>query len=193
MNHAAQTMSLQAAIAGRTSVRAYASKPVDRSVLLELMAAAVRAPTAMHGEPWHFVVVQDAGLLKRLSDRAKQVYSDEAARPQADRRVLDILAQPGFNVFYDAGTLVVICAGGTGHFEIADCWLAAQNLMLTAHAIGLGTCVIGLALSVLNLPDVKNELGIPAGTTAVAPIIVGMPQGESVPGTRKPPHVIAWR
>ena len=193
MTQSINTMTVRDAIYGRCSVRTYDPEQVSQSTLRALLAAAVRAPTAMHGEPWQFVIVQDRNTLKRLSDRAKETLAAEAAHLHPERGSLDTFTEPGFNVFYDAGTLVVICAKTAGHFALADCWLAAENLMLTAHAMGLGTCVTGLAASVLNLPDVKHELGIPPDTTAVAPIIVGKPRGETLPSARKEPHVVAWR
>ena len=51
----------------------------------------------------------------------------------------------------------------------ADCWLAAENLMLAATAKGLGTCCIGFAVGILNTEEVKRELGIPEDGAAVAP------------------------
>jgi hypothetical protein len=59
----------------------------------------------------------------------------------------------------------------------------------------LGICVIGSAAQALNMPDVKHELGIPPGTLAVAPIIVGKPRGEALPSVRNEPQaqVLAWR
>lgn len=92
-------------------------------------------------------------------------------------------ANPEFCVFYDAGTLIVICAKPMGPFAVADCWLAAENLMLAACAMGLGTCCIGSAVPALNTVDAKAELGIPLDVTAVAPIIVGVPSG-SIAGLR---------
>src|SRR5450756_1133616 len=71
-------MTLKDAIGGRCSVRAYSSEKIDKSTLQELMAAAVRAPTAMHAEPCQFVIVQDVSRLKRLSDRAKAVLATDA-------------------------------------------------------------------------------------------------------------------
>jgi nitroreductase len=47
-------------------------------------------------------------------------------------------------------------------------WLAAENLMLAAHAMGLGTCVIGSAVPALNTPKSKAELNIPSECTAIA-------------------------
>ncbi len=184
-------MTLKDAIGGRCSVRAYSSEKIDKSTLQELMAAAVRAPTAMHAEPCQFAIVQDVSRLKRLSDRAKAVLATDA-RLHPDRHHADIFAQPDFNVFYNAGTLVIICAKAPGPFVQADCWLAAENLMLSAHALGLGTCVIGSAAAALNLPDLKQELGIPPEAIAVAPIIVGKPRGETGPSARKEPQVLAW-
>lgn len=64
---------------------------------------------------------------------------------------------------------------------MADCWLAAENLLLAAYAQGLGTCVIGFAVSALNTPEWKAELKIPAEMTAVAPMIVGVPAGVTPP------------
>ncbi len=191
MTPSIDTMTVKEAIYGRCSVRTYSPERIEQPVLRALLAAAVRAPTAMHGEPWQFVIVQDADVLKRLSDRAKVIFSAEAARLHPDRGSLDIFSQPGFNVFYDAGTLIVICAKTGGHFAIADCWLAAENLMLAAHAMGLGTCVIGSSASALNMPEVKQELGILPEATAVAPIIVGKPRGEALPSTRNEPQVVA--
>jgi nitroreductase len=190
MGQGMDTVPLRNAIFGRRSVRAYSPEPVDALTLRALLAAAVRAPTAMHGEPWQFVIVHNPELLKRLSARAIEGLAAEAVHLGAGR---DILSQPGFNVFYDARSLIVICAKSDGKFANADCWLAAQNLMLTAYAMGLGSCVIGMAVPMLNLPEVKLELGIPPGSTAVAPIIVGKPRGETWPAARHEPQIVAWR
>jgi nitroreductase len=75
---------------------------------------------------------------------------------------------------------------------VADCWLAAENLLLAAYAQGLGTCVIGFAVSALNTPEWKAELKIPSEMTAIAPMIVGVPAGVTPPVPRKPPEIISW-
>jgi nitroreductase len=169
------------------------------------LGAAVWAPTAIHAEPWVFAVVQDRKLLQRVSDRAKAMWpapapeateAHAAAHLPAGRAFAELLRQPDFNIFYDASTLIVIGArdGGASQFAFADCWLAAENLMLAACAYGLGTCVIGSALPALMLPDVKAELGIPDDVTPMAPIIVGVPQGPSpIPPARKAPEIVAWQ
>ena len=194
MNHPQLSLSVLDVINHRRSVRDYAPEKPDAATLNRLLAAAVRAPTAMHGEPWAFLIVQDSAVLKRLSDCAKLELSHEAQHlPEGQAsHARALIAEPDFNIFYNAGTLIVICAQNTGPFVTADCWLAAQNLLLAACAEGLGTCVIGFALAALNTAEVKHELGIPPEMTAVAPIIVGVPQGETPTTSRKAPRILRY-
>ena len=195
MPHADRSVSLMDAIYQRHSVRDYLPQTLDRVTIHALLAAAVRAPTAMHGEPWAFAILQDPDALKRLSARAKTLFAEEARRLHLDQsgRALDVFSAPDFNIFYNATTLIVICAKPLGPFVAADCWLAAGNLLLAAYAMGLATCVIGSALLALNEPDGKAEAGIPKDFTAFAAIIVGVPRGETSPTPRKEPTIIAWR
>ena len=188
-------MSVTDAIHKRRSVRSYSPELLDHSTIRTLLDAAVWAPTAVHEEPWAFVIVQDIAVLKSLSDRAKKIFAAEAehGHPDQARRLLDILAQPDFNIFYNAGTLIIICGRPKGPFVVADCWLAAENLLLAAYAMGLGSCVIGFAVPALNTPEIKSELGIPTECTAIAPIIVGIPSGETPRTTRKGPDIVAWK
>lgn len=178
----------------RCSVRSYTSQKLDQGTIHMLLDAAVRAPTAIHSEPWAFVVIQDTSLIKRLSDRSKKVFMEEARRIHHDHgaRAFDTFNDPDFNFFYNAGTLIVICGRSMGFFVAADCWLAAENLMLAACAMDLGTCIIGSAASGLNSPEVKAELSIPAEFSVIAPIIVGVPDGEVHTTSRKEPRILAW-
>jgi nitroreductase len=178
----------------RCSVRRYAPDKLDRATVQALLDAAVRAPTAIHAEPWAFVVIQDTQLLRQVSDVAKAIFVEEGHH-DLDRggHALDMFQQPEFNIFYDSSTLIVICGKATGPFVAADCWLAAENLMLAACALGLGTCVIGSAVGGLNTPELKARLGITEDMIAIAPIIVGVPACAIIASPRKPPQVLAWR
>jgi nitroreductase len=185
----------------RRAVRGYQPGTVAEADIRALLDAAVHAPTAMHQEPWKFVVIQNRALLRRLSDRAKALAVGQASEhgtllkaPGASGDgIASPVADPEFNIFYDAGTLVVICARVENVFVVADCWLAAENLMLAATAKRLGTCCIGFAVGVLNEPDVKRELGIPEEGAAVAPIIVGTARADPAPVGRKAPVILGWR
>jgi nitroreductase len=188
-------VSIMEAIYRRCSVRSYSPERLDEDTIRTLLAAAVRAPTAVHAEPWAFAILQDRSALKRLSDRAKPLFLEEVHRAHLDRggHALDIFASPDFNIFYDAGTLIIICGKPMGPFVVADCWLAAENLMLAAFSMGLGTCVIGSTVPALNTREIKAELEIPAEFTAIAPIIVGVPGGETPRTSRKEPEILIWK
>jgi nitroreductase len=190
------------AIFMRRSVRAFTPQRIDKSTVRALLDAAVQAPTALHAEPWAFVVVQDTATLRRISDRAKGSWAREAAHyrdlhAHADAAMsaafAERFASPEFCIFYDASTLIVICARPHGPFVAADCWLAAENLMLAACALGLGTCCIGSALPALNSPETRSELGIPPDVEAIAPIIVGVPSGPAAEGLRTDPLIVYWK
>jgi nitroreductase len=173
------------AFAARRSVRAYTERQPDERLIGELLACAVQAPTAMHLEPWGFAVVQDKAVLKRYSERAKALLGAHPGHPE-------LLDDPDFNIFYDAGTLVVICYRQGGPFAEADCWLAAENLMLAAAEKGVGSCCIGFAVQVLNTPEARRELSIPADGAAVAPVILGYARGSVAAVPRKAPEILAW-
>ncbi|HYL23082.1 MAG TPA: nitroreductase family protein [Burkholderiales bacterium] len=186
-------------IYSRRAVRAYKPEQPSEAVIRELLDAAVQAPTAMHLEPWAFVVIQDKARLKRYSDRAKALLLEPSvavgwgsAAGRSRHEHLAMLSDPAFNIFYDAGTLLVVCRRTGGAFADADCWLAAENLMLAATAKGLATCCIGFAVGVLNHAEVKRELGIPQEGAAVAPLIVGYARERAAPVLRKAPQILKW-
>ena len=182
-------------IYARRSVRTYSPTPLDSATVQTLLDAAVHAPTAIHEEPWAFVIVQDHALLQRLSDQAKPVFVEEMRHRNAHgtSHSFDHFTHPDFNIFHGADTLIIICAKPLGPFVVADCWLAAENLMLAASAVGLGSCVIGSAIATLNIHKVKAELGIPDEYTVVAPIVVGVPSGETQATPRKEPLILSWK
>ena len=189
-------MSVMDAIYRRRSVRDYTPDKVSEASIHMLMYAAIQAPTAMHEEPWAFAVIQDRKLLDRLSETAKRTIWLQAQGEENSglaRRSVNIISDPAYHVFYNAGALIVIYGKPLGPFVAADCWLAAENLMLAACAAGLGACVIGLAVPALNSPEWKRLLDIPAEMTAYAPILLGHPAGMPPPPARKPPELICWK
>lgn len=187
------------AIYRRRATRAFTSAPVGEATILELLRAAVQAPTAMHLEPWAFVIVQDPAVLALISERAKTIAGTpdghqhrQLARNQ-QTAMPAMFTDPNFNIFYDAGTLIVICAKPIGAFVMADCWLAAENLMLAATALGLATCPIGFAQMALCDPAIKAELRIPVDVIPVVPIIVGVAASEPPPTSRREPEILSWK
>lgn len=186
---------LMDAIYTRRAVRNFLPKPVDAALIHQLLEAAIQAPSALHEESRAFVVLQDRALLDKISDTAK-LLTMETKKKIVDlqtEHVLQVVQQKEFNVFYNAPTLIVICSTFKGPFVEADCWLAAQNLMLSALSFGLATCVVGFSVPALNAAEWKKELGLSSKMTAVAPILVGWPAGQALPPSRNAPLILNWK
>lgn len=174
-------------ILARRSVRSYSPRTVEQHVLNTLLEAAVWAPTAMHKQPWAFVIVNNKSILQQLSNISKHMLQQMHQRNRTSPLNIKLLAD---NIFYDAGTLIIIC-GKTNHDNpAADCWMAAENLMLAACAMNLGSCVIDCALLALSLPEIKTQLKIPENYEPIAPIIIGYPQNKPKPVSRKAPLIL---
>ena len=161
------------AIYTRRSVRDYTDRDVSKETVMVLLQSAIQAPSAVNEQPWTFVVIQDRLLLRRYSDKAKQLYAKNVKLDSLHADLKKAISDPAFNIFHNAGTLIVVCAKPIGQHADWDCCFAAQNLMLTAHAMGLATCPIGFAWSLLDDPAVRGELQIPSDYIPVLPIIVG--------------------
>jgi nitroreductase len=183
-------MELMEALRTRRAIREYTEKPVGRATLEKLIKAAVWAPSAMNLQPWAFAVVEGAEKLSGCAAEAKRhlLATMPANSPLA--RYREMLIDPEFHIFYHAPALVVVCATTGDSQSVEDCCLAAQNLMLAAHAQGLGSCWIGFSRPWLGLSEVKARLDIPSAYVPVAPLVVGHPKTRPEPTHRDKPKIV---
>ena len=138
-------MEIKDIIQGRRSIRAYLPDPVSKDQLQSLiLEAGIWAPSAGNAQTWRFLVVTDQSLLRKV----ELVSPGLSGAPPA----LIVICQDLEESRIKGGTL------GPQLLSIADAAMAAQNIMLYAHALGLGTCVIAsfhreALQAVLNLPE----------------------------------------
>jgi nitroreductase len=182
-------MELKAAITGRRSVREYTSQAVDKSAVDSLIEAAIQAPSAVNEQPWTFTVVRDQAMLDRLSTAAKRHMLATISESSNSAHFRSLLGDVNFHIFYHAPVLILISAIAPGPWIVEDCALAAQNLMLSAYASGLGTCWIGFAQNFLQTPEGKAMLGLPDACVPIAPIIVGHMKAVPAHVERRKPDV----
>ncbi|SDD80585.1 Nitroreductase [Sphingomonas sp. YR710] len=184
-------MNIDEAIWSRRAVREYDGRAVEEAVIRTLVDAAVQAPSAMNRQGWAFSVVTDKGLLADISARSKAHLLATPGFTHSEHDLHAMLADPTFDIFYQAPVLVLISSSGDVPWVIEDSALAAENLMLAARAAGLGSCWIGLAQAWIETPEGKSTLRLSAEFRPVAPIILGYPKAWPAPVPRKSP-TIQW-
>jgi nitroreductase len=156
------------ALRGRRSVRSYEKKPVPRETIEEIIDAARLAPSANNIQPWEFVIVTDSGMRSRIAG----------------------LADYGKFIAH-AGTCVAVFAKDVKHY-LEDGSAATENILVAAHALGLGTCwVAGYKKDYAD--PIRDLLGVPEGYRLVALISLGYPAEKPEPhGKRALEEVIHW-
>jgi nitroreductase len=166
-------MEMLDAIRRRRAVRDFKPDPVPPALVRQLISSACWAPSAMNEQPWHFTIVTDRELMKEISTKAKGEMLKHLAAVPRPGHFHDLLSDPDYNIFHNAPMLVAISAPADRQWCVEDCAMAAQNMMLAALELGLGSCWIGFAQNWLNSGDGLRALGLPATQRVVAPLILG--------------------
>lgn len=164
----------------RRSVRNYSDKEVPGEIIREIIRAGTYAPSAVNKQPWRFVVVKNRQLIDEYDDRARKAFLAEfkdTKNPDLIRYVQH-LSKPTTRILYRAPVFILVFAS-PDVIDENDCALAAENMMLAAHSLGLGSCWIGLAAGLGNNKEFLNEVGVPEGHKLIAPLIFGYPAKEN--------------
>lgn len=185
-------MELLDAIHSRRAVRDFTDEAVSEDQLRALIDAAIQAPSAVNRQPWLFTVVRDRALMARISGAAKAHLLRTSPAALLSHHFDQLLHDDNFDIFYHAPALVVISSVEQGPWAVADCALAAQNLMLAARDAGLGSCWIGFAQGWFDTPEGKAAIQVPAASLPVAPIIIGHPKAATIPPVPRKAAEIRW-
>ena len=171
-------------IKSRRSIRKYKAEQVQDSELQAILECALYAPSAMNQQKWHFTVIQDKRVLKRMCDIMK-----EDMMRSGNERLVARAGAAGFSPFHNAPTLVLISADPKGRFIEIDCGAAAENIALAAEALNIGSCLMtspGTLFVSAEGGELKKELGIPEGYGYVCTVALGYKDCENpVPQPRK--------
>jgi len=176
-------------IGERRSIREYKEREVPEEVIRRLIGIGVQAPTGLAMQPWKFVVVRDKALMRDVSDYCKAALLEKSRgiTDETVQRFLSQLSQEKFNIFYNAPVLIAVLGAAADNMSAVDCTLCAENMMLAAWSLGIGSCWIGSASVVNENPDLMRRLNVPEGYDLVAPVIFGYPASvPEKPGRREP-------
>ena len=176
------------AIHSRRTIRVYRSDQVDRSLLKQVLWAAVQAPTppVSGSAPWMLCVIEGVERLGKYGARAKQ-YAYEHQPPDQGWSWTE---KSDFKVFWNAPAVVLFYSKSTNPEASYDCCRAAQNMLVAATALSLGTCWVGAPIPWLNSSGINEELGIPAGYVASVAVLIGHPAEQPIGEPRPEPEVL---
>lgn len=146
------------AIVTRRSIRKYDSRAVSEKTVEELLNAAMHAPSGGDKQPWHFVVITDRIII----DEIPKFHHYCGMLKEAQLAILV------------CGDLRASLMNNVGYL-IQDCSAATQNLLLAAHAKGLGAVWLGVYPRPERISGMKNLLGIPDHIIPLALISIGYP------------------
>ena len=168
----------------RRSVRDYKPDDLPDDIIREVIRAGTYAPYVM-SQPWRFVVIKNKEMISRLSDRAKKLWLDtldKSSAPEIEglgdierENVKKIMGTPEFNIFYNAPVLILLFAAPTGHSHQDVCAAAAENMMLAARSLDIGSCWIGFGMPLGYDQDTLAGLKVPEGYRLMVPLVFGYP------------------
>jgi nitroreductase len=182
-------------ISSLRSVRKFKPDPVPEDKIRIILESASKAASGSNTQPWEFVVVRDATVKARLKEPMLRTWLERlAGTPGMSPRMRDV---------YDEATemlrntekvpVIIYCCvelnrvGRSEEVRYASIYPAVQNLMLAAHALGLGTCLtVHGSTSTRGEPEVKKILGIPEHVKIACLVYLGYPAVRLGHPKRKP-------
>lgn len=168
--------------------------PVPAELIDKVLWAATRAPSPGNSQGWDFVVVDDPDVKARLGDAVREVMAERvAAMPRTDRTtrlmldgtaaLIDSLGRAPVIILV-AGRVIYPPGAPREQFTWSALYPAAQNILVAARALGLGTTFTTLHMPAE--PAVRSILGIPDDVRIAATIPLGWPAANFGPVNRRP-------
>ena len=147
------------ALVTRRSIRAYTARAVSDDLIKQLLEAAMSAPSASNRQPWHFVVI-------------------------VKRQTLDALADlmPFGKMLKQAPLAIIVCGDSQLQPEgywVQDCSAATQNILLAAHAKGLGAVWLGVYPREEQVAEIRKRFSLPEHVVPLCVLSIGYPAEPS--------------
>jgi nitroreductase len=149
-------MELYEGLITRRSVRKYSGEKIGEEQIKALIKAGMYAPSARNKRPWHFIIVDDREVLKRI-----------------------MKIHPNSSMLSEASHAIVVCGderleNGPGYYKL-DCSAATQNILLAAHSMNLGAVWLGIEPRLDRINGVSSILALPDHVHPLSIVSVGVP------------------
>lgn len=187
----------------RRSCRNFREKPVPGDLLEDLVKIGITAPSGSNCQLWSFTVLPDRAAVEKLARWVGDFFANlnRTAEKAWLRKGLRLLGKPELDMYYrnhyrtvrksletwekggrdllfhGAPTAVVVGSKKDASCPAEDALLAAQNILLAAHVLGLGTCLVGFAVEAMRRDrSILKRIGMPGDEDAHAVIALGYPK-----------------
>jgi len=182
----------------RRSIRKYSSRKVAANILRQVLEAARWAPSAHNAQPWRFIVLTDASLKRKLSKAMADVWIADLIKDDIPSETRESMSKASAEQFTRAPVLIVACLTMKEMIKYEDesrqkserdlavqsLGAAVQNMLLAAHADGLGAC--WFCAPIFCKEFVRKILKIPDDVEPQALITLGYPSEKPRAPSRKP-------
>ena len=158
----------------RTSVRQYTDRPISADTLETLLKAGMAAPTAVNKQPWAFVVTTGRDALDSLATLQPRLKTSAAA-------------------ITVCGDMTRAIEGEGRDFWVQDCSAATENILLAAHALGLGAVWTGVYPIAERVGNVSRALALPDSVVPMCIIAVGYPVADQEPKDKWDPSKVHYQ
>lgn len=139
-------------IMNRRSIRSYKPEQIKDAELNQIMECGINASSGLNKQSWEVRVIQNPELIAEINNGFVKYAAGQQMEGSASRS-----QQPGFSVFHGAPTVILV-ASNQGQYSPVDCGLLGQNILLSAQAMDIGTCVVGGVIEYLNTPEAKENI-----------------------------------
>jgi nitroreductase len=149
-------MELYEGLISRRSIRRYTGEKIGEDQINSIIRAGMYAPSARNRRPWHFIIVDDREVLKKI-----------------------MKIHPYSAMLSEASHAVVVCGdekleNGPGYYKL-DCSAATQNMLLAAHAMDLGAVWLGVEPRKERITGISSILALPDHIHPLSIVSVGVP------------------
>ena len=185
----------------RRAIRRYEEAQIEEDVLQQILQAGLYAPSAGGRQGGIFAISQNKSVNERLG-RIKRANSNPKMATETSyvsKEQPSIADDPNIkNAFYDAPTVVTLFAPKNFLFAVEDCAVAAENMMLVADCLGVGSCYIGAGWTAFADPfgqEILQEWGIDKNYYAVMQLLLGYPKKDDkhpIPKARREGRVLRF-
>ena len=176
----------------RRSIRRFEPKQIEETALQQILQAGLYAPCAGGRQGVIFAVCQD----KEVNERLGKIKRANSNPRMATKTSFVSHEQPSIaddprltNAFYDAPAVITMFAPKNFLFSVDDCAVAAENMMLAADALGIGSCYIGQGWTAFDDPygqEILRQWNIPIDHYAVMQLLLGYAKEGDKHPTPKP-------